>query len=408
VSEYTREALGQIIRERRTAKPDRNTQREFGEDAGYRGGPGGRAVAISRIEAGLTEPNDKNFAGVAAALGMSPEQLRAEAQQRTLDLANGSFSAGSNDRMASPEHLRFRMRRIQGEVKRRTDIFSDLGNAFNDAQDRAQTNFLLKFIAVAPLITSAVQPEPSLLENHAVEAGDVGPKATADTQLRAATFGVSQAIGTASTGMSAGTLSGAAASRAALAWLGSGSFASARAAASGGRVLLGGMVTPPGVLLLALGGVALMVKRSRKQQRELSEKLDDAEADLELTERGFEALEELLPVATETLAYIDTYAGHALDRWVTGLGPEFQSWIEMPPDQRETVAESATVEWEALSESSRERYADFIAITASQLSIAAISVESILVTHDESERERLVSEAREVLTQATAKVRELV
>ena len=48
--EYSREALGQVIREHREARIPRWTQQELGEAAGYRAGA---AVSLSRIESDL-------------------------------------------------------------------------------------------------------------------------------------------------------------------------------------------------------------------------------------------------------------------------------------------------------------------------------------------------------------------
>lgn len=63
------------------------------------------------------------------------------------------------------------------------------------------------------------------------------------------------------------------------------------------------MVAAP-ALLLGVGGLVWMVKRNRKQHRQLTQKLNEADAEIAATQRGFEAFVEILPRATETLNYI--------------------------------------------------------------------------------------------------------
>jgi len=55
--------------------------------------------------------------------------------------------------------------------------------------------------------------------------------------------------------------------------LGGGTLAAGGAGVAGGTALLAGIVAAP-ALVLALGGLVWMVKRNRKQQQELEDKLD--------------------------------------------------------------------------------------------------------------------------------------
>lgn len=72
-----------------------------------------------------------------------------------------------------------------------------------------------------------------------------------------AAYGGVGLLGTASTGTAIGTLSGAAATNATLAWLGGGSLAAGGTGMAGGMVVLGGIVAGP---VLAIGGMMLASK----------------------------------------------------------------------------------------------------------------------------------------------------
>ena len=127
-----------------------------------------------------------------------------------------------------------------------------------------------------------------------------------------------------------------------------------------------------------------MVKRTRKQQLELGEKLGVAEAELARSRPGIKALRNILPQATEALDYIATHAGHALIRWEADLGEGPRTW-------------------DSLGQDGQRRYQDFIDIAAAQLAIVTINAQGILTTSG-SERDSLVQLADEVLTQAQAAV----
>ena len=140
--------------------------------------------------------------------------------------------------------------------------------------------------------------------------------------------------------------------------------------------------------LLAVGGLVWMAKRNQKQQQELSERLDEADAEMSATRPGFEALVDILPRATGTLDYIATHAGHALGRWASGLPPR-------------------PTHWDSLGDRERQRYHDFIEIAASQLAVVTINVQELMTLRGE-DREHLVEFAHEVLNQANNVVETLV
>ena len=131
-----------------------------------------------------------------------------------------------------------------------------------------------------------------------------------------------------------------------------------------------------------------MAKRNRKQQQDLATKLDEADAEMADTQKGFDALVDILPRATKTLDYIALHAGHALKRWESRLGPRPLHWNSMSPDDK-------------------KRYQEFIDISASQLALVTINVQGLMVSRGEG-RDVLIEFADEVLKQAQSTVESLV
>lgn len=410
--DFSLEALGSVIRERREAKVPPMTQDELGRRAGY---GAGAAVSISRIEAGLTRPGSERFAGIAAALGLTPSQLEDAAGKRTAELGeDGGAPAASRGQIAD-ERPTERIKRIQEEVDRRTSLVTELADQFNAAHDRARDEYFMKFVAVAAEVNGAPQPDPAALEGSN-DSDDV--EAEAARQFQWTSYGVGQVLagtagaaaggaagaavggaaaygtfmaaasfGTASTGAAIAGLNGVAATNAALALLGGGAVAAGGAGVAGGTLLLTGIVAAP-ALLLAAGGLAWMVRRNRKQQQELIQKLDEADGELTATKRGFDALTDFLPRATKTLDYIATHAAHALKRWEQRLEPPPRSWESMSAEQR-------------------QYYQDFVDISAVQLAVATIDVQNLMRTRGD-EREQLIRLTDEVLTQAQSTAESLV
>jgi hypothetical protein len=398
---FSLEALGLVIREHRVALE--LTQDDLGATAGYQAGAG---VSISRIESGLTRPSRGRFEGIALALQLTPEQLESEASQRTLVLEKVGHAGA-----ASTESVKDRVKRIQREVEKRTTLITELGDAFNQAHDRARDQFFMPFVEIASEVNGAPQPDPAGLQveepadgeaearyclrlhSYGVAqalAGSVGGAVTGAALGGAAAYGTfiaAATFGTASTGAAISGLSGVARTNAALAMLGGGTLAAGGAGVAGGAALLTGIVATP-MLLLAAGGVLWMVKRNRQQQLQLIEKLNEADAQIAATRRGFEALVAILPHATETLDYIAVHGGHALRRWEAQLGPR-------------------PLEWEAMTAEDQQQYQRFIDISASQLSIVTINVQSLMAMRGR-EREAQIELIDEVLSQSRSAVEALV
>lgn len=409
--EYTLEALGLVIKDLRRP-PVNLTQAGLGQRAGY-GEGAGAGVSISRVESGLTKPGPDRFAGIAVALGLTPGQLEAAAAQKAMELAK---DRGEPQSAPSPfrrdEPIKDRVRRIQRIVDDRTSVITDLASRFDAAHERARDEFVIKFVDIAAGVTGAPQPDDVGAEETV---DDEGPAAKATNQIRFNSFGVAHllaagigggaagaaaggvaaygtflavaSLGTASTGTAIAGLSGVAASNAALALLGGGTLAAGGAGVAGGTMLLVGIVAAP-ALVLAAGGLIWMVKRNRKQQEELSRKLNEADIEIAASEKSYKALKDILERSIETLDYIAIHGGHALTRWIGQLGPRPVDWNTMSPDQQ-------------------QHYQGFVEVAASQLSIVGIDVQTLMVSRG-APREQLIELADQVLEQTESRVRSLV
>lgn len=116
-----------------------------------------------------------------------------------------------------------------------------------------------------------------------VGSGFSGLAAGATTGVAA--YGGAMALGTASTGTAIGTLTGAAASKATLAWLGGGALSAGGYGVAGGTAVLGGIVLGPALLA---GGFFL--------SRKADENLSRARSDLALANEKAEEIKNLIAV----------------------------------------------------------------------------------------------------------------
>ncbi|RPE92821.1 hypothetical protein EDB69_2016 [Vibrio crassostreae] len=102
-----------------------------------------------------------------------------------------------------------------------------------------------------------------------------------------AAYGGVGVLGTASTGTAIGTLSGAAATNATLAWLGGGSLAAGGYGMAGGMMVLGGVVAGP---VLAVGGMMMASKAEAAKE--------DSYANLDKAELASEQMKEAMVAAS--------------------------------------------------------------------------------------------------------------
>lgn len=391
MSDYSLEALGQVVKRLRRERG--LTQEELGTRAEYQGGAG---VSISRLENGRLEPTPERFAGIAVALGVSKDELERRASQETT-----AHQRGAGEDIRTQED---RIAEIVRASERRKQIAPEL-NAFNEASERAEHAFLMRFRDVAARVSGAPAPDPAqLAESEDAEIDEV--KAEAAYQIQFTHYGVSRALaepaGDAAVG---GAIGGAAAYLAFTEAVALGTaplgatvprLAGAAAALNGLRAAMGvgrsanrvGR-TPVGMNLLAGVAVGTVVaaildrqataKRNRKQQ-ESAAKLAAAEADIAANQANVEALLDIIPRATEVLDYIAVHAGHALTRWVAQIGED-------------------TVHWQKLGENEQQRYQDFVAVAAAQLAVVTIDLQE-LATSRASELEPAAALADQILIQS--------
>jgi transcriptional regulator with XRE-family HTH domain len=404
--DYSNNALGQVVRNLRETTG--MTQEALGREAGYRTGAG---VSISRLESGLLRPGPERLAGIARALGLTADDLEARARSKAAeDDATASDTArtqggisGEASKVPGQKELNAQKVRIEREISHRTEVITELSQAYNKAHDQARDEFFMEFLVFAERLDGAPQPEPTQIQDEdetgtdaagadlldsyangvvkalAVSTGSMAAGAAVGTAAAYGTFVLAASFGTASTGAAISGLSGIAATNAALAVLGGGTLAAGGAGVAGGTLLLGAIAAAPAVILFA-GGLAWVVKRNRKQRQEFAVQLDEAEAQLAATKSGVEALQGILPKAAETLDYIATHAGHALNRWVSQVG-------------------SGSLTWDGLGPVDQRQYQDFIEIAAVQVMIATINFQGLLITSG-SERDRLLEDTNERLTES--------
>lgn len=385
VTDYSLEALGQVVKRLRREKG--LTQEELGAAAEYGRGAG---VSISRLENGRLEPTDK-FAGIARALGVSPEELRTRAAEETA-AHRGAAEDGERshaDRIAA----------IVRASERRKQLAPEL-DTFDEARRRAEREFLVTFREQAARIVDA----PTHDEDHLAqdsEAEDDETKAEAAYQLQFTQYGVSKALaepavgnavggaaaylafteavalGAAPLGATVPRLTGAAAAlnglRAAM-----GVGRSTRIGGSAGAVNLVAAVAAGAVVATILERQAA-AKRNRKLQ-ESEAQLAAAEADIAANQANVEALLDIIPRATEILEYIAVHASHALTRWGIQVG-------------------EGAVHWKQLGEAEQRRYEDFVAVAAAQLAVATIDLEP-LATSRERDFEQATALADQILIQS--------
>jgi transcriptional regulator with XRE-family HTH domain len=386
VPPYSKDALGDVVRGLRERQGW--TQEMLGREAGYQTGAG---VSISRLEGGLLQPSPERFAGIATAFGLTVEELEARASSMTRedDHRSGTVADPEVGEEAGPasrgtkappgqKELNARRKRIELETGERTRTITELGGTFNEAHDRAREQFFLRLVEIAARVDGSPPVDPTALgvDGSAGRAGEAGDERepTDDAVTPTSTRGAATGAG------------GAAAGRAGAVGR-DGSSRSARGRAAGatrGTLVLAGIVAMPVGILLA-GGLASLVKRNRRQRQEFDAQLGEAEAQLAATRPGIAALEDILPRAADTLDYIATHAGHAVDRW------------------EEQHATGSTT-WASLSPAGQRRYLDFVDVADAQIAIVTFDYEDLLIASD-NDRDHLIQLADQVLTRSRDTVR---
>ncbi|MFJ8746023.1 helix-turn-helix domain-containing protein [Embleya sp. NPDC127516] len=387
MNDFSAEAMGIVIREHRQAQRPLMTQEELAKRADY--GKGG-AVSISRIERGLISPGEHRLAAIALPLQLTPEQLRQEAEDRTRSLARqrGQRSVKLRDQVAETKR---RHTEINEKAAQRSKITQELGEAFNHVHDATRDEFFLRFVELAESISGA--PEPERPNEEEIASTDEIPTAI---RIEAMSVGIANAIrgaaaggaagaavggaaaygaftaaaifGTASTGTAISMLSGVAATNATLALLGGGTLAAGGAGMAGGVLLLTGMVAAPAAALAAAGFYVVRQRRNKKEEERLRTEVEAAEAALDQSQQGFDAMIDVLLRATATMKYVSVHGIHALEKWGASL----------PPKPRD---------WESLGHEGQKRYKEFLTVAGCLLAVSSINVSALLTAQPDSLRE---------------------
>ena len=416
--EYSREALGQVIRELREARAPKLSQEELGRKAGYRTGAG---VSMSRIENGMTRPGPKRLEGIARTLGLTVRELETRGAQRSGDpdrqresrpRAGRDGSARSDTPVGSrdSESTKDRMRRIQGDFDRRNTQAVTKGLAFNAAHDSARDDFFLELVARSRTITGL--PVPATPTTPAVRRGaGLSPTAEAALRRQVAAHGIAAALASGAGAAAAenetdpesayGAVVAAAmlapapaaapsdqpagaTARATRALLGGGTTHSGRTGIAAGTMLLTGFVASAASPLFAAGTLAWLARRSRRQNDQLRIELDQAEANLAATQLGFDAVMDVLARATELMSYVATHAGHAQRRWQAQLPTPATRWSDLGPEQQ-------------------RQYHAFVEVAACQVCVDSINMTELLAAPGEQQA-TLIQLADDILTLAQQQV----
>lgn len=401
------EALGRAIEQRRKLRGW--TQPELAERARAYGFPdAGAVVAISRIEKGRIRPSKAKIEALADALGVSMSMLTDLAARIQLTANAGDDSPEDADR---PGAIRAVERLFIGataqENKRRVAVINDTVQdrsmrveaalaRLNQEVGRAYEEFLeplgetLTRLAVPDLLAREGEPlDPTVLRRAGRK--DLDPSDFASARVTEvisglsnfagrglagvagggaagagaawAAFSATAAWGTASTGAAISGLYGIAATNATLAALGGGALAAGGAGIAGGVAVLTGIVAAPALLL---AGVAVVVagRRSRSQALSTAERLDEADEQLRATQQPFAVLIETLDRSATITEQTTAIAARALSLW----------------DRRTHGNQN----WDELSGTDQERYADLIKVAARLTAMLTIPVAGLLtITPDE-------------------------
>ncbi|MHA7239566.1 helix-turn-helix domain-containing protein [Arthrobacter sp. TMS1-12-1] len=407
MSGFSAEAMGLVIRKHRQAQAPPMTQDELAKRAEY--GKGG-AVSISRTESGLVSPGEHRLIAVALALHLTPEQLRQEAKDLTISLADQRGQRPEKLREQVAE-TRERHAKINDNVAERSRMTQELGEAFNKVHDDARDKFFMTFVKLAESINGAPGPEkpndqevesrreiPAAIHIGAMSAGIANAirgaaagGAVGAAAGGAAAYGAFTAVamfGTASTGTAISTLSGVAASNATLAFLGGGTLAAGGAGMAGGALLLTGMVAAPLAAMAAAGFYVLKQRRSKQEEERLRTEIEAAEKALDQSQQGFNVMIDVLERAAEIMEYVSIHGTHALEKWRSNL----------PPEPRD---------WATLGHEGQERYKEFLTTAGCLLAVSSINISALLTADPEPLRE-MEKAIDETLGYASRTIRSLI
>lgn len=229
--------------------------------------------------------------------------------------------------------------------KETQDVLVELGKLKLDIWDRQLGRFVeifsqLRNVELTGEVVSNELGPLSLTPQELMEMKDLSLKAAeitgggllatgAGALTGVASYGGAMMLASASTGTAISALSGAAATKATLAWFGGGSVAAGGLGITGGMVVLGGIALAPALLV---GGILLNAKAGANYANAQST-LAQAKQAVEEMNLARSALEGIKKVAMEfhnLINKIDSYMTEALDRleYVIGFGTDYSQYKE--------------------------------------------------------------------------------
>lgn len=185
----------------------------------------------------------------------------------------------------------------------------------------------LKIAEFSYQILDEIKQEVSLLTSSGL--GITGGT-SAGAMMAFGAFKGTMLLGTASTGTAIGTLSGAAATNATLAWLGGGSLASGGFGIAGGTMVLGSIVAGPALAIAGwfIGNKAATNLNDAKSNKVLADKFwTDAKTSITLTDGITEVAIRALEIMSE-LRKTSRRATKALSKVIEDYGVDYSSYDE--------------------------------------------------------------------------------
>lgn len=191
--------------------------------------------------------------------------------ERICEMANENVEREKEKTSKAIQRLGERKIKLSGtEIKDFIESFSQI--KIVNSEEKGIVNELEKLTIGKENMLSEME-KASIEAQHLLSSGASG--IGAGVLLGWGTYGGVMALGTASTGAAIGTLSGAAATNATLAWLGGGAIAAGGGGMALGTAVLGGIVAGPAILIA--GGLF---------NSKASEKLEKAKANLKKAEKA--------------------------------------------------------------------------------------------------------------------------
>lgn len=116
------------------------------------------------------------------------------------------------------------------------------------------------------------------------------------------------------------------------------------------------------------GFYVLRKRRNKKEEERLRTEVEAADAALDQSQQGFDAMVDVLHRATATMEYVSVHGTHALEKWRASLPPKSRDWV-------------------SLGHEGQERYKEFLTVAGCLLAVSSINVSALLTAKPDTLRE---------------------